>query len=76
MVYSGFNRAQYVSAGSNMHRYKAQNHLVPNGENVTEWNGDPVQSLHDVGGEFCGEFHMYRSFYTSCQGRHDREELC
>lgn len=54
-----------------MHRYKAQNHLVSNGKNVTErpqLNGRPVQRLHDIRGEFCGEFHMYRSFYTSCQG--------
>lgn len=30
-VSSGLNGAQYVTAGSNMHSHKAQNHCVPNG---------------------------------------------
>lgn len=34
-VSSGLNGAQYVSAGSNMHRYKAQNHCVPNGKKMS-----------------------------------------
>lgn len=67
-----------------MHSHKAQNHCVPNGlkkrgklekqRKEGEARGE-IQSrvLDDVRGEFCGEFHMYMRFHTSCRKRENRE---
>lgn len=65
-----------MSAGSDMHRYKAQNHRVRNGlkkiKFMTQWR---IQSgtLDDVRGEFGGEFHMYMRFHTSWGGKVGRQ---
>lgn len=70
-----------------MHSHKAQNHCVPNGlkkrgklekkdkiKTKKEARVE-VQSrvLDDVRREFCGEFHMYMRFHTSCRKRENKE---